>query len=81
MASMSVVVWCGNGGDWEFENDRHWWRTWIKKNITNDAFVIKPHDEADKAIVTFEADKWDTFFILKKPDYISRKVIEDLTRE
>jgi len=63
---MSVVVYCGNGGDWEFERERYFWRKWIEKNVTPGPFVIKPHEEADKAIVTFEADKWDSFFVLKK---------------
>lgn len=78
---MGVVVYCGNGGDWEFERERHYWRKWIERNITTDPFVIKPHEEADKAIVIFEASKWDSFFILKKPEYISNETMRELDKE
>ena len=70
MKEHSVVVYCGNGGDYEFERDRNLWRLWVKQNITSDHFIVIPHEDADKAIIVFEASKWVTIFRLKSPEFI-----------
>jgi hypothetical protein len=73
-----IVVYCGNGGDYEFERDRAWWRKWIEQNLVGcGPFVIKPHEEADKAYIIFEAEKWNSIFLLKAPQFISHKYIAD----
>lgn len=75
----SVVVYCGNGGDWEYERDRVQWNIWIANNIagcwrvgfyTTEGFKITPHREADKAIVEFDDPHNAVIFALKKPEYI-----------
>lgn len=72
-----LIVYCGNGGDWEFERDRIYWRQWIYENIPAcEHFVIKPHEQADKAYLIFEAEKWNTIFLLQAPQYISQKHIK-----
>lgn len=73
-----ITVYCGNGGDYEFERDRGWWRLWIQKNIPGcGPFVIKPHEEADKAYIIFEAAKWNSIFLLKAPEFITHKHLAD----
>lgn len=71
----SITIYCGNGGDYEFERDRHWWRVWIEQNITQSPFVIKPHKDGDKAILVFEADKWHYIFLLKAPEYMRPELL------
>lgn len=73
-----ITVFCGNGGDYEFERDRAYWRKWIEQNIPNSGpFVIKPHEEADKAYIIFEAGRWNDIFLLQAPEYISWRHIKD----
>lgn len=73
-----IVVYCGNGGDFEFEQERVWWRQWIEKNLPGcGPFVIKPHEQGDKAYIIFEAEKWNSVFLLKAPQYISHRLIAD----
>lgn len=71
-----ITVYCGNGGDYEFERDRAWWRLWIENNMPGcGPFIIKPHKDADKAYIIFEASKWNSIFLLKAPQFISQKHI------
>lgn len=73
-----IKVNCGNGGDYEFERDRHLWKLWIKQHITNtEPFVVKPAEEADKALVIFEAERYNTIFLLKAPEYISWRMVKE----
>lgn len=74
-----VTVYCGNGGDFEYERDRAWWEIWIDRNIpdcwrvsfyTTVGFKITPHKEADKAIIEFDNPHNATLFALKAPQYI-----------
>lgn len=80
----SVIVYCGNGGDWEYERDRVWWSIWIDMNIpecwkigysTTVGFKIIPHRDADKAIIEFDDPHNAVIFVLKKPEYIRYKHI------
>lgn len=80
----SITVYCGNGGDWEYERDRVWWIIWIDKNIpgcwrigsgTEVGFKIIPHKDADKAIIEFDDPHHAVIFALKKPEYITAKHI------
>lgn len=74
----SVVVYCGNGGDYEYERDRANWIVWIDQNISGCwriglwcvGFSITPHLDADKAIVKFDDPHNAVIFALKKPEYI-----------
>lgn len=75
-----VWVYCGNGGDFEFEQERVYWRLWIENNIPNEPFVILPHNDADKAWVIFEAGKNVSFFSLKAPYWIEYKHIKDYVK-
>lgn len=72
-----VWVYCGNGGDFEFEQDRAYWAIWIENNMPNERFVILPHDEADKAWVIFEAGRNISLFALKAPYYIEYKHVKE----
>lgn len=73
-----ITVYCGNGGDYEFERDRHYWRLWIENRIPNSGpFVVKPHEEGDKAYVIFEAEKWNDIFLLQSPEFIEWKHIKE----
>ena len=72
-----VWVYCGNGGDYEFERDRHYWRLWLTHNMPNEHVVIIPHDEADKAWIIFEAGRLVSFFALKAPYYIEYEHIKE----
>ena len=75
----NITVYCGNGGDYEFERDRHYWRLWINKYMpTCGPYVIIPHEDADKAYVIFEASKWNDIFLLIAPEYISNKLMSEL---
>lgn len=66
-----LVVYCGNGGDYEFERDRLYWREWIRQNMPKcGPFVIKPHEEAHKAYIIFEAERNNSIFLLKAPQFI-----------
>jgi hypothetical protein len=76
----SIVVYCGNGGDWEFECDRVYWRQWIGTNIPHCKFIssgcdigfsITAHQQADKAIVHFYHSESALVFCLTSPEYIS----------
>ena len=80
----SVTVYCGNGGDWEYERDRVWWSIWIDRNIPEcwkigssmtAGFKIIPHKDADKAIIEFDDPHNAVIFTLKKPEYIRYKHI------
>ena len=74
----SVVVYCGNGGHYEYERDRANWIVWIDRNISGCwriglqcvGFGITPHRDADKAIVEFDDPRNAVIFALKKPEYI-----------
>lgn len=74
-----VTVYCGNGGDYEFERDRVRWNIWIAEHIpecgrvgyyTTAGFKITPHRDADKAIIQFDNPRNATLFALKAPEYI-----------
>lgn len=81
METNKVWVYCGNGGDYEFEKDRHYWHLWIQNHLPGERYVIIPHQEADKAWVIFEAGKNISFFALKAPYYIEFKHIKDFIDE
>ena len=74
----SVVVYCGNGGDWEYERERVNWIVWIDQHIPGCCrigihgvgFRITPHRDADKATVEFDDLHNAVVFALKKPEYI-----------
>lgn len=71
----SVTVFCGNGGDYEYERDRARWELWINKHISGCwtvghvtvGFKIIPHRDADKAIIEFDVPDNATLFALKCP--------------
>jgi hypothetical protein len=69
---MDVIVKCGNGGDWEWANDQHYWKLWITQNMPGIAFKTGCSEEckADDLCVTFEKPADATFFSLKRPIYI-----------
>jgi hypothetical protein len=72
-----ITVYCGNGGDYEFERDRAWWRIWVNQHMPNaDPFIIVPHEDADKAYIIFEAAKWNPIFLMQAPEFISSKHID-----
>lgn len=62
--SNSVVVYCGNGGDWEWVSESYAIARWLKVNITEN-FEIFPHQHGDKSIIVF-ADENDLlkFFLM-----------------
>lgn len=79
-----IVVYCGNGGDYEFERDRFYWRCWLTDHGFNHNVV--PHKEGDKAIIQlYNANEHDVLmFNLKAPNkfnddipYITRKDIDN----
>ena len=73
----NITVYCGNGGDYEFERDRALWRLWINENMPKaHPFVIKPHEDADKAYIIFEAERWNDIFILQAPEFILPKHVK-----
>ena len=65
----STLVYCGNGGDWEFEQERIYWVVWIKSNLKTDRFKVFSQSgiPGDKAIVSFADPKLLTMFILSAP--------------
>lgn len=67
-----VIVTCGNGGDWEWMNDKHYWELWIKQNITETGFSTGFSDEckADELLIRFDNPHYATLFSLKRPIYI-----------
>ena len=74
-----ITVYCGNGGDYEYECDCIRWNIWIAEHIpgcrrvgfyTTRGFRITPHREADKAIIEFDNPHNATLFALKAPQYI-----------
>ena len=73
-----ITVYCGNGGDYEYEVNRAWWEMWIAQNISGCrrinyatiGFKITPHRDADKAIIEFDDQPNITLFALKAPQYI-----------
>ena len=81
----SVTVYCGNGGDYEYERDRAWWEIWIAQNIpgcwrvsfyTTIGFKVTPHKEANKAIIEFDDPHNATIFALKAPQWIAPQWID-----
>ena len=74
---MSITIVCGNGGDFEYVRDVHYWQLWIKKHMGTISFQILPHKEADKGILIFEDNLFDTIFRLKAPQYINYRDIEE----
>jgi len=81
-----VTVYCGNGGDYEYERDRAWWEIWISQNIPGCwrvdfnmrrtlGFKITPHRDADKAIIQFDNPRNATLFALKAPEYIDTEYV------
>lgn len=75
----TVTVYCGNGGDYEFECDRARWAGWIAQHIpgcwrvgfyTTEGFKIITHKEADKAIIHFDDPHNAILFALKAPQYM-----------
>lgn len=75
-----ITVYCGNGGDFEFENERYNWRVWILKCITagKETFEIKPNREADRADIYFENQDDAVLFKLTAPEWMDWRVIADL---
>ena len=74
-----ITVYCGNGGDYEYECDCIRWNIWIAEHIpgcrrvgfyTTRGFRITPHGEADKAIIEFDNPRNAILFALKAPQYI-----------
>lgn len=68
-----VWVYCGNGGDYEFENERAYWKQWMKRHMADAEYVIIPHHEGDKAWIIFEAGYNVSVFGLKAPKFITFK--------
>jgi len=68
-----VIVSCGNGGDWEWMNDKHYWTLWIQQNIPGAKFETGFCDlcKADEMVVRFKNPHHATIFNLKRPIYIS----------
>lgn len=66
------MVNCGNGGDFEFEQDRIYWVVWIHLNMKTDKFKVFSQSgiPGDQAIVTFANPKDATMFALKAPKYV-----------
>ena len=74
-----ITVYCGNGGDYEYECDCIRWNIWIAEHIpgcrrvgfyTTRGFSITPHREDDKAIIEFDNPHNAILFALKAPQYI-----------
>lgn len=63
-----VAVFCGNGGDYGFEVDRHRWKVYLEKANTKH-FAIVPHDQSDMAVIFFRNEADATWFALAKPEY------------
>jgi len=74
-----VTVFCGIGGDWEFERDRYLWAKWIRENVSyaiNPLTQIKPHKDAGKAVIEFESEVDETMFVLSAPKFITYEAIQ-----
>ena len=67
----SVIVYCGNGGDFEYEHDKHIWISWLTMSFGHSKFVIRPHRDADKAVIYFFDGRDLTWFLLNPPKYIN----------
>lgn len=63
-----VTVYCGNGGDWEWFNERAIISDWLQKNVTK-SFDIRPHKQGDKSIIRFNEDADAVKFFLLYSNY------------
>ena len=70
-----IVVYCGNGGDYEYYQHLAYWAIWIQQNVNGCSFRknfnIRPHVEADKCFIIFDNEEDAVIFNLKRNgDYI-----------
>ena len=67
-----MLINCGNGGDFEFEQDRIYWVVWITLNMKTTHFKVFSQSgiPGDKAVVTFADPKQLTKFALIAPTYV-----------
>ena len=72
-----LTVMCGNGGDYEWERDKFFWKTWIQQNMTITGFDIGMHDTcaADQVCIIFDDPEFEIIFKLKAPQWISLRDI------
>jgi len=77
---MSVIVNCGNGGDWEWYNEKSMWEIWIEYNMPDTVFWTGYPDanSADKLCITFQFPEDDIIFRLKAPTYITYNMIKEI---
>lgn len=77
-----MLINCGNGGDFEFEQDRIYWVVWITLNIKTTHFKVFSQSgiPADKAIVSFANPKHMTMFALMAPTYVPQATSEDMDK-
>lgn len=78
---IKVTVLAGNGGDYEWVRDVHYWQRFIEQKIPQcngkKDFVIYSHDSAFHAVVEFRNPHHATIFSLIKPEYINYSDVED----
>ncbi len=61
-----VDVYCGNGGDYEFMRDQHYWYVWIRHNMPDANVTITDHrSDCDKAHIWFNSSEDVFIFNLK----------------
>ncbi len=67
----TLLVECGNGGDYEFERDRIAWVVWILKNLATKNFRVYAISgiPGDKALITFDDPVHTSFFRLAAPQF------------
>lgn len=79
---MSVIVKCGNGGDWEWHNERSMWEIWIEYNMPDVVFWTGVNDAtaADELCIKFQFPEDDIIFKLKAPIYITYDMIKEICK-
>ena len=75
-----MLIECGNGGDWEFEQDRIFWVTWITLNMKTTKFKVfsKAGIPAHMAVISFADPRDLTMFALIAPKYAPRFTSEEM---
>ena len=75
---INVVKQCGNGGDWEWLRDQHYWIMWITANITDHFSTgVDYTTPADKLVIRFSNDHDATAFMLIAPNYITYNDVKE----
>lgn len=78
---ISRIVECGNGGDYEWLRDAHYWTFFIEQRIPgsqrNKTFEICAHaTDAMAAEIRFYNDRDFTYFALIAPEYITQHHVD-----